>query len=343
MIEDPEAPMTRPAPQHRVVVTDFLDETSIEDGVLHDLARIDTLRACHEADLRGRIGDAHILLVYHDIARLGGATLDQAESCVGIIRAGVGYNNIDIAAAAERGIVVCNVPDYGTEDVADHALMLLLAVARRLVDCHTAIRQGGWHYEPVLGAPRMRGRTLGIVGCGRIGTALALRAKPLGLEVVYFDPYLKPGIDKALGIRQAETLQELLQCSDFVSLHCYLDEHSYHLIDAAALAAMKPGALLINTARGPVVDQAALVEALEAGRLAGAGIDVVEREPLDDERLRRHPRVLLTPHCAFYSVEGFREMRLKAAQEARRLLLGRPPRCPVNLTLLSEARRRRMV
>jgi phosphoglycerate dehydrogenase-like enzyme len=328
---------------HRVVVTDFLDETSVESSVLGDFARLETLRATCEADLRGRIDDAHILLVFHDIARLSDATLAQAEACVGIVRAGVGYNNIDIAAAAARGIVVCNVPDYGTEDVADHALMMLLAVARRLVDCHAAIRAGGWHFETAVGAPRMRGRTLGIVGCGRIGTAMALRAKALGLLVVYFDPYVKPGTDKALGIRQAETLVELLACSDFVSLHCYLDEHSYHLIDAAAFAAMKPGAILINTARGPVVDQTALLEALNAGTLAGAGLDVVEREPLDDDRLRQHPRVLLTPHSAFYSVEGFREMRQKAAEEARRLLTGRPPRCPVNLDLVPEARRRRMV
>jgi phosphoglycerate dehydrogenase-like enzyme len=334
--------MSQPAP-HRIAVTDFLEETSIERSVLGDFAQLDTLHATCEADLRDRIGDAHILLVFHDIARLSDATLAQAESCVGIVRAGVGYNNIDIEAAAARGIVVCNVPDYGTEDVADHALLMLLAVARRFVDCHQAIRAGGWHYETVLGAPRMRGRTLGIVGCGRIGTAMALRGKVLGLDVVYFDPYIKPGSDKALGIRQAETLTELLTASDFVSLHCYLDEHSFHLMDRAAFAAMKPGAILINTARGPVVDQTALLEALDAGTLFGAGIDVVEREPLDDERLRQHPRVLLTPHCAFYSVEGFEEMRRKAAEEARRLLLGRPPRCPVNLDRISEPRRRRLV
>ena len=332
--------MSKPKPHHRIVVTDFLDETRIETPVLSDLARIDTLLATHEADLRGKLSDTHIMLVYHDVARLGDATFSQAESCVGIIRAGVGYNNIDIEAAAARGIVVCNVPDYGSEDVADHALMMLLAVARRLVDSHLAIRAGGWDHQLIVGAPRMRGRTLGIVGCGRIGTAMALRAKALGMRVLYYDPYVKPGTDKAIGIIQADTLHELLAESDVVSLHCYLDECSHHLMNAQAFAAMKPGAILINTARGPVVDQNALVDALNSGQVGGAGIDVTEREPLDDDRLRYHPRVLLTPHVAFYSVEGFLEMRLKAAQEARRLLLGQTPRNPVNLHLIPQGRRR---
>ena len=330
-------------PAHRIVVTDFLNETTVELPVLSSLATLDTLQATCEADLNGKVSDANILIIYHDIARLSDATFAQAEACVGIIRAGVGYNNIDIEAAAARGIIVCNVPDYGSEDVADHALMMLLAVARRLVDCHQAIRAGGWDYQLIVGAPRMRGKTLGIVGCGRIGSAMALRAKALGLNVLYYDPYIKPGTDKALGITQAETLHELLHQSDFVSLHCYLDAHSYHLMNAAAFSAMKPGAILVNTARGPVVDQNAMLDALNSGHLAGAGIDVVEREPLDDDRLRHHPRVLLTPHSAFYSLEGFREMRHKAAEEARRLLLGRPPRCPVNLDLIPHNRHRHSV
>jgi C-terminal binding protein len=329
-----------PEPPFRVVITDFLEESEVEAPVLDGLARVATLRACHETDLADCVSDADILIVYHDVARLSDATLSRAGRCVGIVRAGVGYNNVDIGAAAARGIVVCNVPDYGAEDVADHAVMLLLAVARHLIDANAAIRAGGWDYRRVLGAPRLRGKTLGIVGCGRIGTAMALRAKPFGLDVVFYDPYLKPGMDKALGIRQADSLPELLGQSDFVSLHCYLDEKSYHLIGGEALAAMKPGAILVNTSRGPVVDEGALLAALDAGRLAGAGLDVVEREPLDDERLRSHPRVLLTPHCAFYTAEGFVEMRRKSAEEARRLLLGQPPRAPVNLELIDPGRRR---
>ncbi len=149
-----------------------------------------------------------------------------------------------------------------------------------------------------------------------------------------------PGLDKALGIRRVNRLEELLEQSPFVSLHCYLDAASYHLINAEALARMPEDGILINTARGPVVDQTALLEALDRGRLLGAGLDVVEREPLDDERLRHHPRVILTPHSAFYSVEGFVELRSKAAEEVRRLLRGEPPRCPVNRPYLFEPRAR---
>ena len=227
-------------------------------------------------------------------------------------------------------MVVCNVPDYGTEEVADHAIMFLLALARRLVVSHEAIRAGNWDYRTALGAPRLRGKTFGVVGCGRIGTAAALRAKALGLDVVFYDPYLRQGMDKSLGIRRVYTLEDLLEQSHFVSLHCYLDATTRHLINAESIARMRPGAMLINTARGPIVDEAALLDALDSGHLAAAGLDVIEREPLEYDRLRLHPKVLLTPHTAFYSVEGYTELRTKTAEEDRRILLGEPPRNPVN-------------
>jgi phosphoglycerate dehydrogenase-like enzyme len=258
------------------------------------------------------------------------ATIAQLQHCKGIVRAGVGYNNIDIEAADRRGIPVCNVPDYGAEEVADHAIMMLLAVVRRLLPSHDSIRRGGWEVPIVYGVPRLRGRTLGLVGCGRIGTATAIRAKAFGLDVVFYDPYLAPGFEKAIGVRRASSAEELFEQSDYVSVHCYLDEDSRHLVNANRLARMRAGGVLVNTARGPIVDQEALIEALDSGHLAGAGLDVVEREPLDDDRLRSHPRVILTPHVAFYSVEGFLEMRRKSAEEVRRLLLGQPLRCPVN-------------
>ena len=169
-----------------------------------------------------------------------------------------------------------------------------------------------------------------MVGCGRIGTAAALRAKALGLDVVFYDPYLRQGMDKALGIRRVYQLEDLLEQSHFVSLHCYLDATNRHMINAQALARMRPGAVLINTARGPLVDEQALLEALDSGHIAAAGLDVVESEPLENERLRQHPNILFTPHTAFYSVEGYNELRTKTAEEVRRILLGEPPRNPVN-------------
>jgi C-terminal binding protein len=165
---------------------------------------------------------------------------------------------------------------------------------------------------------------------------MALRAKALGLDVAFYDPYLRQGMDKALGIRRVYRLEELLEESHFVSLHCYLDAASHHLINARTIARMRPGAILINTARGPVVDEDALLDALESGQVAGAGLDVVEREPLDNEGLRDHPNVLFTPHTAFYSVEGYTELRTKTAEEVRRLLVGEPPRNPVNVVNRSD-------
>jgi C-terminal binding protein len=314
-----------------VLIADFLAETSIESAVLGDVARLVMARATDEAELSPLLPEADAIMVFHDISRIGQQSFAQAPLCKGVVRAGVGYNNIDVEAAARHGVVVCNVPDYGTEEVADHAIMFLLALARRLVPCHSTIRSGTWHYETALGTPRLRGKTLGLVGCGRIGTATAVRAKALGLDVVFFDPYLRQGMDKALGIRRAFELEALLEQSHFVSLHCYLNDETLHLVNERTLARMRPGAYLINTARGPIIDQEALLQALDSGHLAGAALDVVEREPLDDPRLGQHPRILLTPHTAFYSVEGFIELRTKTAEEVRRILLGQPPRNPVNV------------
>ena len=312
-----------------VVVADFLEDASVETPVLEDIARIVLARATNEAELAPFLPDADGLLLFHDIPMLSEATFRRAPKCKCVVRAGVGYNNVDRPAASAHGVIVCNVPDYGTEEVADHAIMLLLAVARRLVPTYQTIRNGGWDYHAALGSPRLRGKTLGVVGCGRIGTATALRAKAFGLDVVFYDPFQPIGIDKALGVRRVFSLPEVLNQSHFVSLHCYLDPGTHLLIDAEAIAQMRPGTIVINTARGPVVDQTALLDALDSGHLSGAGLDVIETEPLDDDRLRLHPKVILTPHSAFYSVEGYIEMRTKGAEEVRRILLGEAPRNPV--------------
>ena len=314
----------------KVLIADFLGDASIEAPVLENVADVLVVRGRHEADLAPHLADADAIILFHDLERVTDATFAKAGRCKVIVRAGVGYNNVDLPAAGRRGIAVCNVPDYGTEEVADHSIMLLLAVARHLTIQHDSMRAGTWDYMTGRHTPRLRGKTLGLVGCGRIGSATALRAKAFGLDVVFYDPNVPPGLEKALGVRREFRLEPLLEQSHFVSLHCYLDDRSRHLIDAKALARMRPGSILINTARGPVVDQEALIAALESGHLLGAGIDVFEREPLDDDRLRDHPRVVLTPHSAFYSIEGFIELRTKAAEEVRRVLLGEAPRNLVN-------------
>jgi C-terminal binding protein len=313
-----------------VVIADFLEETRYEVPVLGPDVRVILAGGHVEDDLAPVLAEADAMILFHDIPTMTDATFARAPRLKAVVRAGVGYNNVDLAAAGRRGIAVCNVPDYGTEEVADHAMAMLLALVRHLPESDASMRRGEWDYQVATNAVRLRGKTLGIVGCGRIGTAMALRSKAFGLDVAFYDPHVPPGLDKALGIRRSMTLEALLAESHFVSLHCDLRPSSHSLIDARALASLRPGSILINTARGPVVDQSALVEALDSGRLYAAGLDVFAREPLDDDRLRGHPRVLLTPHSAFYSKEGFIELRTKTAEEVARVLDGEPPMNLVN-------------
>jgi phosphoglycerate dehydrogenase-like enzyme len=320
-----------------IVVTDHLAEAGVERGVLDPVADVRLLQTDDEADVARGGADADALLVFHTI-KLSEPTIAALTRCRGIVRCGVGYDNVDLAAAGARGMVVCNVPDYGTEEVADHALLMMLALARRLLPTAQSVREGRWDFTTAFGAPRMRGRTLGLVGCGRIGTATALRAKALGMRVVFYDPYKPDGLDKALGVQRCYRVEELLAQSEFLSLHCPLTAETRHILNAEALSHLPSGAYVVNTARGPCIDAGALLAALDSGRVAFAGLDVVEREPLDDERLRRHPRVLLTPHVAFYSAEAFAEMRTKGAEEALRLVRGEPVRNAVNLHCLVNPR-----
>ncbi len=320
-----------------VVITDVLPDADIERAILEPVAEIKLYQLNNEADVARLATAADVLLVYHTI-QLTERSLAALGRCRGVIRCGVGYDNVDLQAAGRLGMVVCNVPDYGTEEVADHTLMLLLAIARRLVPSANAIRAGGWDVATVFGAPRMRGRTLAIIGCGRIGTAVALRARALGMRVVIYDPYKPDGLEKSLGVERVHRLDDLWPQAEFLTLHCPLTRETRHILNADTLARLPAVAYVLNTARGPCIDLGALRAALDSGHLAYAALDVVEREPLDDEALRRHPRVVLTPHAAFYSVEGFREMRSKGAEEARRIVLGEPVRNPVNLHCLQSPR-----
>ena len=321
-----------------VVIADFLEDAEHEAPVLGPEVRVVVAGAHREDDLAPVLAEADALILFHDIESMTDATFARAPRLKAVVRGGVGYNNVDLLAAGRRGIGVCNVPDYGTEEVADHAMAMLLALVRHLPESDASMRRGEWDYRIASNAVRLRGKTLGIVGSGRIGTAMALRARAFGLDVVFYDPHVAPGLDKALGIRRSMKLAPMLAECHFLGLHCDLRPSSHSLIDAAALAAIRPGAILINTARGPVVDQSALLAALDSGRLYAAGLDVFEREPLDDDRLRRHPRVLLSPHSAFYSKEGFVELRTKAAEEVARILDGEPPLNLVNGASLQSPR-----
>lgn len=245
----------------------------------------------------------------------------------------VGVDNVDLAACSRRGVVVTNTPDVLTESCADLTWALLLGTARRVVEGDRLVRRGrfkGWRLDLLLGMD-LRGKTLGIVGMGRIGRAVARRAAPFGLRVVYAQRRrLQESVESALGARFVP-LDELLRTSDLVSLHCPLTPATQHLLDRDRLRAMKPGAILLNTGRGALVDEAALVECLRSGPLAAAGLDVYEREPALSPGLAVLPNVVLLPHIGSASHETREEMARMAVADCLAVLEGRPPLHPVPL------------
>ncbi len=244
---------------------------------------------------------------------------------------GIGYDNVDVPAASARGIWVTNVPGFCTEEVADHTMAMLLAASRRLIALDRSIREGHWAPEAVAaGAPRLSDQTLGLIGFGGIGRAVARRAVGFGLTVLVYSPRTTPEIAHAFGAERVE-LPELLARSDYVSLHLPATPATRGLINAAALAYCKPTAWLINTARGAIVDEAALLHALRTGRLAGAALDVRQAEPSPaNDPFRDLPNVILTPHAAYFSERSIQELRERTARNVARVLKGERPDSPVN-------------
>ena len=260
-----------------------------------------------------------------------------------ISRYGVGLDNVDLDAAADVGIVVTHYPGYCTPEVADHALAMILALNRRIVEQDRSLREGAWvEHGPatrrILRGPiqPLREQTLGIVGFGRIGQAVAARAKPFGVTIIAADPYLDPETIRAAGVEPV-TLEELLRRADIVTLHTPLTPETRGLIDAAALALMKPTAVIVNTSRGPIIDLPALARALQEERLAGAALDVVDPEPLPAEApFYRMPNVILTPHSAYYSERSVDVVRRETLHEALQVLRGKRPRTVANPAVLEK-------
>jgi len=318
----------------RVVITDFVaDDLEPERRILGVLADVEALNASDEDELVGRIEEADAIMVYHNLC-LTGKTINRLARCKLIVRCGVGYDNVDRELARRRGIPVANVPDYGSEEVADSTIGMMLSLTRGISLLNSRLRtdRGPWFYTQAVPLPRLRGRVFGIVGLGRIGTAVAIRAKTLGMDVAFYDPYKPNGYDKAMGIRRVEDFGELLSQAFVLSLHCPLTEETRGMVDGAALGRMPRGSYLINTARGSIVDTAAIPAAIASGQLAGAGIDVLPCEPPQafdplisawrDPEHPAHDRVLINPHAAFYSEEALLEMRTKGADACRHALLG---------------------
>ena len=296
-------------------------EALIEREVIGDAADVKTFYCNSDADFNAEICSADALIVWHNCP-INASGIARLQRCKALIRNGVGFDSVDIAAAAARGIPVCNVPDYGTEEVADHAIALALALCRQLFPLDAEAKKLGWTIPTPTKMRRLSALNFGVLGLGRIGTATALRAKALGFNTAYFDPHLSNGVHKALGIQCKKSLDALLRWADVLSLHCPLAPETLHLISARELALMKPSAFLVNTARGAVVEKSALFSALRGGRLAGAALDVIEDEPLKNAAEAATPNLIATCHAAFYSIESKIEMRSTSARIARAAVLG---------------------
>jgi D-3-phosphoglycerate dehydrogenase len=280
-----------------------------------------------EAELAAAARDAGAMLVCY--AQITAPVIEAAAAagCRVISRYGIGYDNVDVEAATAHGIVVTYVPDYCVEEVADHAVALLLALARGVHPAALAVRDGEWAV-PHGTVHRLRGARLALIGLGAIGRSVLERARAFGLEVVGYDPYVD---DWTVDAERAATLDEAVAEADFISLHAPLTEETRHLIDERSIGVMRRGPIVVNTSRGPLVDMDAAAAALEAGRLRGVALDVTETEPPPaDHPLRRHPRAILTPHMAFYSVEALADLQRRAAEEVARAVRGEPHHRPVN-------------
>jgi D-3-phosphoglycerate dehydrogenase / 2-oxoglutarate reductase len=298
-------------------------ELAVLDG--HDV-ELRVLACRTPEEVAAQAGEADVLI--NQYVPITAAVLDALPRCRLVVRYGVGVDNVDLQAAAERGVWVANVPDYGRDEVADHTLALALALLRGVVALDRSVRDGTWDLDPARPLRRLATLTWGVVGCGAIGTAVAGRAAGLGMRVLGYD---LPTVRSEAPIERVP-LEELLEEADLVSLHAALTPDTHHLVGAAALARMRPTAHLVNTARGGLVEEAALLAALDDGALAGAALDVLEHEPPDELgwRLARHPRVVATPHAAWYSEEAFHTLKSEVAREALRVLGGGAPRSPVN-------------
>lgn len=320
----------------KVVITDFdYGDNAIERAILEPVgAKVVALQAKSEDDLRDHAETCDAMM--NQYARIGARTMAAMRQCKIIARYGVGVDIVDVEAATEKGILVTNVRDYCTEEVADHAIALWMTLARNLPAYDRATHDGIWRWQS--GAPiyRLRGRTMGIVSFGKIGQAISYRAMAFGVRVIVCDPYLTAEKIAALGAEKMEK-DSLLRQSDIVMMQVPMTPETKHFLGQREFAIIKPGAIVINTGRGPTVDNKALFDALVSKRVAAAGLDDPEEEPAKraqwnpgDNPLFSLPNVIVTPHSAYYSEESIRLAREIAASEVARVLTGEKPLNPVN-------------
>lgn len=327
----------------RILIPDaYASDLSFEKAVLGN-AEFAVYQAQHADDVPDEEWrSAHVVLLWHRI-RVAPELVAKLDRCRHIVRVGVGFDNVDLSACSKRGIPVSNVPNYGTTEIADHALALLLSLVRGLSSYETRLRQDManlYFAEDVPVVRRLKGATFGAVGLGRVGTAIARRAQAFDMSILFYDPFLPEGHELGVGYGRTRSLADLLQRSDVVSLHTPLNNNTRGMVDAAWLAGMKPDAILINVARGKLMNLDAIEQALRSGRLAAAGLDVLPQEPPDplhpllDAWLKKEEwiagRLALTPHSAFFSDDAYRDMRTFAAEIVRDFLVTGTPRNNAN-------------
>jgi len=280
-------------------------------------------------DLRAAVRDAAVLV---DIARpIRADIIDAMEKCELILTLSVGYDCVDVAYATEKGIPVCNTPAYCTDDVANHAMTLILALSRKLEIIIPRTRAADWEYKYTKPIFNYTDKIFAIIGLGKIGRAIVPKAKGFGMKVMAYDPYVDDDIFRLLGVERAYELHDLLEQADYVTIHAPLTAETRGMIDEDALAAMKGRAVIVNTSRGHIIDEKALVNALKKGTIAGAGLDVLQQEPpTPDEPLLSLDNVIVTPHIAWYSEESFVRDMEQGMDELIRVVNGQRPRYIVN-------------
>ena len=326
----------------QVAVTDgFSDRYDIEEArfAAAGISGVRYLRIKSAAEVVEQCADVDVIIKgWIDLPR---EALERLPRLKAIIRAGIGVDMVDIAAATDLGILVCNTATYCLDEVSNQALVLLLALNRQLMAHAARIREGGWAVRDVPHPRRLKGQVLGLIGIGNIGRQVAAKAAGFGLKVVAHDPFVQADHVEVTGVGAVPLLglDEMLAAADIVSLHCPLSPATRHLIGAPQLARMRPGSILINTARGGLIDQDALVDALRSGHLGAAGLDVTTPEPLPNPHpLRELPNVLVTPHTASISIESGIDCRTATVDHAVALLGGRVPTDVMNRAVLSSGR-----
>ncbi|MEM2300073.1 MAG: hydroxyacid dehydrogenase [Candidatus Hadarchaeales archaeon] len=301
----------------KILVADNIHEDGVRE--LRKLGEVEVRPGMSIEELLERVKDADILVV-RSATKVTKEVIEAGKKLKIIARAGVGLDNIDVAAARERGIIVVNAPEAPSVAVAELTIGLMLAIVRKIPAADLSMKSGKWEKKAMMGR-ELRGKTLGIIGTGNIGKEVAKRAKAFGMNLLFYDVVRDENFAKEVGGKYVE-LEELLRNSDFVSIHVPLTEETRRMIGEREIAMMKPGAVLVNTSRGPIVDEMALAEALKSGRLGGACLDVFEKEPPVGSPILECPNTVLTPHIGASTVEAQREAALIIAEKIRKIVVG---------------------